>query len=110
MAGIVYTNQRSKLSKKQREAREKLLKEQRAIKKDLEVSRRAAKHTFIDPILNRSSARSIPSLDTGGGNTSKRESPVYTGHAMIGIGQLHKSNAVPVFRTEDAMDIARMRR
>jgi hypothetical protein len=29
---------------------------------------------------------------------------------MLGIGQLHKSNAVPVFRTEDAADIARMRR
>jgi hypothetical protein len=29
---------------------------------------------------------------------------------MIGIGQLHKSNAVPVFKQEDAADIAKMRR
>ena len=35
---------------------------------------------------------------------------VYTGDAMIGIGQLHKSNAVPVFKAEDAKDIAKMRR
>jgi hypothetical protein len=35
---------------------------------------------------------------------------VYTGDAMIGISTLHKSNAVPVFRQEDAVDIAKMRR
>ena len=34
----------------------------------------------------------------------------YTGTEMLGIGQLHKSNAVPVFRQQDAEDIARMRR
>ena len=34
----------------------------------------------------------------------------YTGDKMLGIGQMHKSNAVPVFRAEDAADIARMRR
>jgi hypothetical protein len=35
---------------------------------------------------------------------------VYTGTAMIGIGQLHKSNAVPVFSQEDAIAISKMRR
>lgn len=35
---------------------------------------------------------------------------VYTGDAMIGIGQLHKSNAIPVFKAEDALDLAKMRR
>lgn len=35
---------------------------------------------------------------------------VYTGDKMLGIGTLHKSNAVPVFRAEDAQDIAKMRR
>jgi hypothetical protein len=35
---------------------------------------------------------------------------VYTGDAMIGIGQLHKSNAVPVFKQSDAEDISKMRR
>lgn len=53
----------------------------------------------------------IPSLNSGsGGNATLKPVPVYTGDKMIGIGQLHKSNAVPVFRTEDAEDIARMRR
>jgi hypothetical protein len=49
------------------------------------------------------------SVNTGG-NAVLRSSPVYTGDKMIGIGQLHKSNAVPVFRDEDIKDIARMRR
>jgi len=29
---------------------------------------------------------------------------------MIGIGQLHKSNASPVFSQEEAIDISKMRR
>jgi hypothetical protein len=52
----------------------------------------------------------IPSLDTGKGIAVKKEVQQYTGDAMIGIGQLHKSNAVPVFKQEDAADIAKMRR
>lgn len=52
----------------------------------------------------------LPSRDSGAGNATLKPVPVYTGDKMIGIGQLHKSNAVPVFRTEDAEDIARMRR
>jgi len=52
----------------------------------------------------------IPSRDSGSGNATLKPVPVYTGDKMIGIGQLHKSNAVPVFRAEDAEDIARMRR
>jgi hypothetical protein len=35
---------------------------------------------------------------------------VYTGTKILGIGTLHKSNAVPVFSDEEAQDIARMRR
>ena len=53
----------------------------------------------------------IPSLNTGGeGAGTYKASPVYTGTKMIGIGQLHKSNAVPVFCDQDAIDIAKMRR
>jgi hypothetical protein len=34
----------------------------------------------------------------------------YTGNNIIGIGTMHKSNAVPVFSSEDAIAIASMRR
>jgi len=29
---------------------------------------------------------------------------------MLGIGQLHKSNAIPIFKQADAVDLANMRR
>lgn len=35
---------------------------------------------------------------------------VYTGDKIKGIGTLHKSNAVPIFTDEEAVDIAHMRR
>lgn len=50
------------------------------------------------------------SVDTGAGIAPKAPIKQYTGENMLGIGQLHKSNAVPVFKAEDATDIARMRR
>lgn len=52
-----------------------------------------------------------PSLNTYGGNCTKPiHGKVYTGDKMIGIGTLHKSNAVPIFTDEDAKDQASMRR
>jgi hypothetical protein len=44
------------------------------------------------------------------GIAAKRESPVYTGTLIKGIATMHKSNAVPVFNSEQAQDIAKMRR
>ena len=52
----------------------------------------------------------IPSLDTGNAVATKKPIQQYTGDAMIGIGQLHKSNAVPIFSQADAIDISKMRR
>jgi hypothetical protein len=53
----------------------------------------------------------IPSRpDTPGTVASRPADKVYTGTAMKGIGVLHKSNSVPVFSDEEAVDIARMRR
>lgn len=53
---------------------------------------------------------SIPSVDTGVRLAAKPQNKVYTGDAMIGIGQLYKSNAVPIFKQEDAVAISKMRR
>jgi hypothetical protein len=58
----------------------------------------------------RNTTARISSRNTTGGYAILKPIPVYTGDKMIGIGQLHKSNAVPVFRSEDIEDIARMRR
>lgn len=59
---------------------------------------------------HRQTTKHIPSLDTGIGVAVKKETQHYTGDNMLGIGQLHKSNSVPVFRKEDAEDQAKMRR
>lgn len=63
--------------------------------------------TVVDP---RRLTKHIPSVDTGKGIAAKKEVQQYTGNAMIGIGQLHKSNAIPIFQAEDAIDISKMRR
>ncbi len=57
-----------------------------------------------------SDTRHIPSLDTSSGTAVKKPIQQYTGDAMIGIGQLHKSNAVPIFSQADVIDISKMRR
>lgn len=55
--------------------------------------------------------RQIASRDTGHlGAVRTREIPQYTGTKILGIGTMHKSNAVPVFSDEEAHDIATMRR
>ena len=75
------------------------------------------KSTWMGPTVNsrvvvdpRRLTNHIPSLDTGAGIAVKKEVTQYTGTAMVGIGQLHKSNAIPVFSKEDAVDISKMRR
>jgi hypothetical protein len=52
----------------------------------------------------------IASVDTGWAPCNKAPEKVYTGTEMLGIGQLHKSNAIPIFRQQDAEDLAKMRR
>ena len=56
------------------------------------------------------STKNIPSLNSGMAVAPAKPIKVYTGGDMIGIGQLHKSNAIPIFRKQDAEDLARMRR
>jgi len=51
-----------------------------------------------------------PSLDTGLGTATKAEPKIYTGDKVMGIATMHKSNAVPVFNSEEAVEISRMRR
>ena len=67
---------------------------------------------YVAPKLNiRETALSnCPSLRTGAGIAVKKESPTYTGTRVKGIGTMHKSNAVPIFSDEEALDISKMRR
>lgn len=44
------------------------------------------------------------------GVATKPAQKVYTGTSIVGIATMHKSNAVPVFSNEDAVEISKMRR
>jgi hypothetical protein len=52
----------------------------------------------------------IKSLNSNQGTAVMPEPKVYTGSKVKGIATMHKSNAVPVFTDEEAIDISRMRR
>jgi hypothetical protein len=49
-------------------------------------------------------------LNSGLGSATLSPAKVYTGTMVKGIATMHKSNAVPVFSNEEAVDISRMRR
>ena len=53
----------------------------------------------------------IASRDTGHSGAVKTKGiPQYTGTKVLGIGTMHKSNAVPIFSDEEAIAISSMRR
>jgi hypothetical protein len=52
----------------------------------------------------------VPSRETSGGTATLSPAKVYTGTKVKGIATMHKSNAVPVFSDEEAVEISRMRR
>jgi len=70
--------------------------------------------TISGPLFSKPIGRdypdTLPSKVTPGGSTALKGANTYTGTAMKGIGTLHKSNAIPVFDTDLAVDMASMRR
>jgi hypothetical protein len=52
----------------------------------------------------------IPSLDTGWVSCVKHTDQAYTGTKVKGVGIMHKSNMVPIFSDEEAVEISKMRR
>ena len=70
----------------------------------------ALEYKLTTPV-GRSSGHAIPSrADSVLGPVSSKAIPQYTGTKMLGVGTMHKSNAVPIFSNEEAHDIATMRR
>ena len=61
--------------------------------------------------VGRTTTNHIPSKpDTHLGAINSKQTPQYTGDKIIGIGTMHKSNAVPIFSDEQAVEISTMRR
>lgn len=59
---------------------------------------------------SRNTTAHIKSLNSVGGSATLAPPKVYTGTKVKGIATMHKSNAVPVFSDEEAVEISRMRR
>lgn len=77
--------------------------------------RSAGDVTSVIPALTtppgRSSGREHKSVDTGfNGGTKPIQGLRYTGTKLLGIGVMHKSNSVPVFSQDEAIEISTMRR
>ena len=60
----------------------------------------------------RRETKEYPSVNTmSPSQTPRAERKEYTGDLIVGIGTMHKSNAIPIMRdTEQAKELARMRR
>lgn len=67
---------------------------------------------FVAPVNPRvAEIRTLASVDTGHtGAVTIKQTPQYTGNKMIGIAQMAKSNAVPVFTNQEIIEIGKMRR
>ena len=111
---IIYTHQKSKKRKpnaKQRELSrswEEMLTKYET-KKVIKVTNGVKPYSTPKPFVRETPK--YPSLNSGLGTCTKPvHGKVYTGDKMKGIGTLHKSNAVPIFTDEEAIDQANMRR
>lgn len=112
---MIYTSLPKRKQKKPTAAQRQLAADWDAIQKKYAPKKAL---TRVDTSFNyslsappgRSTSRHIPSRNTGDGIASSKPSMQYTGDKMLGIGTLHKSNAVPVFSDNEAKEMARMRR
>lgn len=64
----------------------------------------------VDTSMNHRVTEKHRSRVTKGGSTALKEPLMYSGDKMLGVTILHKSNLVPVFSQQEAMDAANMRR
>jgi len=85
-----------------------LLKQKHAPKKP--VFSKVFTNSKMPKIVIPRSTDHIPSLNSGQGIAARAPDKVYTGTKVKGIGTMHKSNAVPVFSDEEAVEISTMRR
>lgn len=112
---MLYVGTKSKKTKKQREKDRAAWKTQQekyqlvSITKKGKVYEGCIRMTPLE--LNKDRlASNLPSRDSGDGIGAKKMANTYTGDNLIGIGMMHKSNLVPVFKGDEAKDLSSMRR
>lgn len=112
---MIYTSIPKRKAKKPSAVQRQLAADWEAIQKKYEPKKTVKKvfNTWeykLSTPPGRSTSHHIPSRSTGENGGTKKETLQYTGTKMLGIGTLHKSNAVPVFSEHEAQEMARMRR
>ena len=114
---IIYSSQKSKPKKKSKKSIEQYQQWLDGVNKQTtnfsngrKVAKLINKKTDSFAVPPGRETPKYPSLKSNQYNTYKKEILFYTGDKMIGIGTLHKSNAVPIFSEEEAKDQANMRR
>lgn len=110
--GFLYVRDRSKSKKRKPTAKQRELDASwNALLKKYETKPVSA--IAKTPVQSKPFVRETPhypSLNSGHHDTAAKPAKVYTGTKMLGIGTMHKSNSVPIFSDEEAIEIATMRR
>ena len=113
---LIYTRAASKKKPRKPTAQQRQLQAEweAILKKHATPAPRKRPTQIINPVVTDCAPREtrrIASLNEWvTGTVSSKPTPVYTGSAILGIGTLHKSNAVPVFSQDEAVEISKMRR
>ncbi len=103
-------------ARKAREQEEswKALQKKWGIEAEEKKRKRGLSAPVMGPVVNKAFVRDtgpkIESLPFTAGPCTKAPDKVYTGTMIKGIGTMHKSNAVPIFSDEQAVEISKMRR
>ena len=105
---IKFASAEHKRQAEEQAAAWELLKQKHAPKKP--VFSKAFSNSKMPKIVIPRGTAHIPSLNSGQGIAARAPDKVYTGTKVKGIGTMHKSNAVPVFSDEEAVEISTMRR
>jgi len=85
--------------------------EWKAMSKPVSKSFTVSKPKLSPPVPTGRESSKIPSLNEWvKGAVTVKQTQQYTGDKIIGIGTMHKSNAVPIFSDQQAKDISTMRR
>lgn len=103
--------EQAKKAREQAEAWEELLKRHGVEQEQRKQKRAMSAPTYKAPAPYRRETPYIPSKNpTDMTPCTRAPDKVYTGDKILGIGTMHKSNAVPIFSSEDAEAISKMRR
>jgi hypothetical protein len=108
---LVYAHQTSKKTRKQKQ-KQKLAVSKWKEKYGVTKERKAFTVLKAPTIIVRPGGldyRSVGSVSSTL-DTFKKEVQKYTGDKVLGIATMHKSNAVPIFSNDEAVEVAKMRR